>query len=347
MTSGQRLLTIRSASLAALTVSATLWAASLHSKSPMCGFDSDCGEVLSSPFSKPLGVPLPVVGVLMFSSIFACTLSGSSFGLSLLRWLSLLAGIGGVSLILVQVFAIHHLCPLCLFVDACAIPLAAIVYLRRDESAVRPSNRARFLWVTMAATASIVGAELGTVGGRLVEDDDNILTPPQISANWVADKVTIVEITDFQCPHCRRMHRLVSSFLRAEKDRIHFVRIVAPISNKHPQARDAARAYLSAQALGKGEEMAEKLFAADDLTPAACARMAASLGLSPGEYQAGVAAPETDRALDENLAWVVPACPRGLPCLWVQDQRLSGLSSVAALPRVVTLAEQRLGKSNP
>jgi predicted DsbA family dithiol-disulfide isomerase len=110
---------------------------------------------------------------------------------------------------------------------------------------------------------------------------------------------------------------------------------------KHRQARDAARAYLCAEDQGKGEPMAEKLFAADDLTPPSCERLAAEAGVALPTYRTCLADPETDRRLDAALAWVQAACPQGLPAVWVQDRLLSGVWSDEAIEAAVRDAERR------
>jgi 2-hydroxychromene-2-carboxylate isomerase len=122
------------------------------------------------------------------------------------------------------------------------------------------------------------------------------------------------------------------------------VRIVAPMP-KHEHGRDAARAYLAAWAQGKGDEMAELLFAAreQDLTPEGCEGLAESLGLSLSSYRSCVAAPETDSEIDANLEWVKSACPQGLPCIWMQDQRLLGLRGSMMLRDAFLAAERRPG----
>ena len=197
--------------------------------------------------------------------------------------------------------------------------------------------------MSAAVLALGFGAALGTAGSWLPPLRKPAV-PPEITALWVPDKVTIVEIADFQCPHCRHMHTVLSRFLREEGDRVHFVRITAPMP-KHPQARHASRAFLCAQAQGKGDELAEALFEADDLTPQSCERLAASVGVSRKPFRACVAEPAIDRRLDADLAWIKNASPQGLPVIWVQAEMLSGIQSAAALRAAGLAAEQRSAKT--
>jgi predicted DsbA family dithiol-disulfide isomerase len=171
--------------------------------------------------------------------------------------------------------------------------------------------------------------------------DEPVAVPPEVKAHWVPGKITIVEVVDFECDHCRRMHNVLTAFLGEQGEGIHFVRVVAPME-KHKHARDAARAYLCAVEQNKGDEMAEKLFAANDLTPEACERLAVSLGISRERYRTCVASPKIEEQIKANVAWVDKASPRGLPCMWVQDQGLFGEQSDHELKVALTKAEQSL-----
>jgi uncharacterized membrane protein/protein-disulfide isomerase len=365
-----RLLIIRCTALVALATSAALMMDYLRPEARLCMFDFDCDEVLSSRFSKVAGVPLPVFGMLAFAAMLACSLSSQPRWGRLLRYLALAASLAGLTLIALQVFVLHSICPFCLLTDCCALVIAYAAFGWRADALPALTGRVRHLWLGAALAALALGAALGTASSWLPAADDTTV-PPEVSAHWVPDKVTIVEVVDFQCFHCRVMHRVLTQFLHEQgkdlhqpssdntgsylegtqllhkqgKD-LHFVRIVAPMpAVKHPQARDAARAYLCAQAQGKGEKLADDLFNADDLSPSSCEKLAVALGVDKNAYRTCVASAETEQQIDTNVDWVKKACPKGLPCLWVQEQRLSGVSSIDDLRRAVALAQLRLHAS--
>lgn len=335
----QHLFVLRSASLAALVVCLMLLMASLSPNAQVCPLDFDCEKVLSSRFGKIAGVPLPVYGMLSFVAIFACSLSARPVWRRWLRWLALFTGCAGVTLIYVQIFLLHSICPLCMVVDCCAIAVAVVAWRRPSAEAVLVVGRSRLLWIGASLVVLILG-----VAARWLSSDESSPVPPQVSAHWITGKVTLVEVVDFQCPHCRVMHAILARFLREQGQDLHVVHIVAPMA-KHPQARDAARAYLCGMAQNKAEEMSQALFDSDNLKPDGCERLATQLGLSLASYRTCLASPQIEQAIDDNVAWVMKACPKGLPCLWVQDRRLSGVYSGDDLRAAVLTVELRLRAS--
>jgi uncharacterized membrane protein/protein-disulfide isomerase len=336
MTTARRSHVVRLLALAALAVSAALLANHVRPNPRFCGYESDCEEVLSSQFGRVLGVPLPLVGVVAFGAILGVSLLPGGRAVRLRRWLALAAGAGGLVLLLLQVFVLQRLCRFCAVVDVAAVAIAAVELTWGRGAAPAADVRFRPLWLLAAVAALGLGAAFGAVGAG----GDNQPPPREVAALWVPGKVNVVEVADFACPHCRRMHAVLTRFLAEERDQVHFVRLTAPMP-AHAQARPASRAFLCAREQGKGDEMAEALFLAPDLEPEWCERIAASLGLSEPAFRACVAAPETDARLDADLAWVKAVSPRGLPVVWVQDRMFFGMQPIEALRAAARAAERQ------
>jgi uncharacterized membrane protein len=327
---------VRALTLVALSVSAALLVNHIRPNPRLCGFESDCEEVLTSRFADVLGVPLPLVGLVAFAALFGVSLFPASRAGRFLSPLAAAVGAGGLALLLIQVFVLQRLCRFCAVVDASAAAIG-VVQLVWARAAAPPAVSFRPLWLAAAVAAVGLGAALGLMGGGAGATERPV--PPEVVALWVPGKVNVVEVADFQCPHCRQMHAVVTQFVREEGDRVHFVRLTAPMP-AHPQARDASRAFLCAGRQGKGDEMAEALFAAGDLSPAGCERLAAWLGLSPTDFQTCVADPATDARLDADLAWVKAASPGGLPVVWVGERMFFGVHPVEALRSAARAAEK-------
>jgi uncharacterized membrane protein/protein-disulfide isomerase len=338
----RRLPLTRLLALVALAVSGVLLAGQWRPDHAACGFGSACAEVAASPFGQILGVPLPVLGVLAFGTLFGLSLFSSPWADRLRGVLARAAGVGGLVLLVIQFGVIGRVCPYCVAVDVSAVLLAALdVAGWRDPAP--DGRRGRLLWAGGAAAVLAAGILLGSV--RTSADEGRpVPVPPEVAALWVPGKLNVVEVADFECPHCRGMHAVLTLFLDEEGDRVHLVRVAAP-RPAQPKARTAGRAFLCAAGQGRGDDMAEALFAAEDLTPEGCARLAGSLGLSLPAFRACVADPATDERLDADVAWVRRASPQGLPVIWVQDRMLYGEQPIDALRRAARAAEQDLARA--
>jgi uncharacterized membrane protein/protein-disulfide isomerase len=346
MGNAQRLYIARLFTLAALAGSVALVVNQWNPQSGFCGFHVDCEPVLHSRLGQSLGVPLPIVGVAAFGVLFGISLVPAQRAMALLRPLTLAAGLIGLALVLTQLFVIRNVCPYCLFVDVSAVIAAIfVVGTNREESLLLVSGKARCVWLASAGTALALGAALGAVGSWN-SPSETPAAPPQVTALWIPGKINVVEVADFECPHCRQMHAVLIQLLAEEGDRIHLVRLTAPMPS-HPHSRYASRAFVCAREQDRGDEMAEALFLARDLTPAGCDQLAASLGLSHPAFRACVAASGTDQRLDADVEWVRVASPRGLPVIWVQDRMLFGVQPIEALRNALREAEQRVQSTPP
>jgi uncharacterized membrane protein/predicted DsbA family dithiol-disulfide isomerase len=330
-------LAVRALALVALSVSVALLVNHFRPNARLCSFESGCEEVLTSRFASVLGVPLPVVGVVTFAALLGVSLFPASRAGRLLLPLTVAAGAGGLALLVIQVVVLRSVCPYCAVVDGSAVAVAVVQVVWGRRAVAAPAVPFRPLWLAAAVVTVAFGAVVGAVG--IGGEGGERPVPPQVTALWVPGKVNVVEVADFDCPHCRRMHAVLTQFLAEEGDRVHFVRLTAPMP-VHARARDASRAFLCAGRLGKGDEMAEALFEARDLSPEGCERLATSLGLPPPEFQACVADPATDARIDGDLAWVKVACP-ALPVVWVQDRMVVGVQPIDTLRAAARRAESR------
>lgn len=343
MENRHRLIIIRFIALVALAVCAALLMVYFRPETLLCGPGFDCDAVTSSPFSKVAGVPLPVIGMLAFAAMLACSLSSQPRWLRLMRFLALAGSVIGLTLIYLQAFVLHQMCPFCLVVDCCAIGAAYAALRWRADPVPMPRRRVRYLWLGAAVAALGLGVAFGAARNRPPEEEPTT-APPEISAHWVPGKVNLVEIMDFNCPHCQQLHPMIKRVLREHSATVHYVRIVSPLAT-HPESRAAARAYHCAQAQGKGEALADALFESTDLSPINCERLAVELGVSKKEYLTCVSSAETDKIIDATVAWVKTAAPHGVPCVWVQDRRLAGVPTFYTLRKAVEEAEQSLPAS--
>lgn len=62
-------------------------------------------------------------------------------------------------------------------------------------------------------------------------------------------QIRIVELSDLQCPSCRRGHEIMAPMLKKYGDRIHYTRLDLPISDSHDWTMRASQAAVSIQKL--------------------------------------------------------------------------------------------------
>jgi 2-hydroxychromene-2-carboxylate isomerase len=120
-------------------------------------------------------------------------------------------------------------------------------------------------------------------------------------------KVTLVEFSDFQCPHCAAAHPELMRVLREFDGRVRLVYKYFPLSN-HTRAVAAAQAAEAARAQGKFWEMHDLLFEHQrELEEPDILKYAAQLGLDMERFtrdlnaEVTVKRVEADKALGQKL----------------------------------------------
>ena len=270
-----------------------------------------CDVVRASGWSHPLGIPLALVGVAHFIAIFVLLQLDRP---RLRRAVALLGGVGAIALVAIQGLVIGAWCKLCLIVDGAAILTAATVLagaeLRR--------------WRLPAALA------MTTVAGMVVLFARSEPAAPAAIAVPRTATVTIVEMVDFECPYCREMNERVEAAIARASGHVAVARKMVPLP-MHRNALAAALAWCCADAQGKGDAMANALFAADPktLTEEGCAKIAEQIGCDMARYREHM--PLAKDRVAADLREAKAAQIRGLPTLFIGDQRIEGLSSTEAV----------------
>jgi protein-disulfide isomerase len=321
-------LLLRLSLLIAVTASAALIVDYQNAGDPaFCGVGSGCFAVRISPYSRLLGVPLPYIGLVWHAVLFGGSLIAQTRDHIKTLALAASAGAAGaVILLAVQQFVVGAFCAWCVAVDLSAIAAAAsAVLLALSANTDAPK-------VERAVTSS--GAELGAWGAAaaiaialpFVWGQYPVIPPlaPAAAAQQVPGKVTLINFSDFQCPHCRKLHPRSQELKAKFEGRIHFERRMMPLPG-HPGALPAAKAYLCAPP-EKREAAADWLYVAPEeaLTPAGVLAMAGAIGMSPGDLAACTTSKETEAALarDKQLYEAIGA--RGLPLTLVGRRMVIG-----------------------
>lgn len=326
---------------AALAASAMLLVDYIRPAPVYCEAGGGCEKVRQTVFARPLGVPLPAIGLLGMLAIgFAALLPGAA---ARKAQLGLAAGGGIVAAILLIVQArMRTLCPFCAIVDSSSIVLVGLSVWRWKAEADPPSRRL-LLWAPVAGLIASIALPLAVGFSRRAISGD---VPESIRAEMLKTergKVTVVDFVDFECPFCRMTHTEVAPVIDAHKDKIRFVRKNVPL-RMHPHAMDAAKAGCCGEKMGKGDEMANALFTAppEELTPEGCEKLAQKLGLDAEQFKKCVSDPATTESIEADKAAFKAAKGHGLPTIWVDDQKLEGAQERPDIEAAVDSAMKRL-----
>lgn len=327
----------------------------------------NCDTVAQSEWSVFLGVPTSVwgmVGYLLMGVLAAWGLSRRRLApgwpaglLVLLSGFSVLVALG---LGVVSKLVIGSMCLMCIASWAISAGLLLLAWLQVRPTgavaAVRADLRALLGHKRLFAglVAAGVGAVLALIGfypryweldarvgpGGLAHGQDAQGVP------WIGaqePRVTIVEFSDYQCPHCVRAHH----DLRRLVERLPGVRLAHrhyPLdqacnptirSRFHPAACERARAALCAEEQGRFWEMNDLLFLAQHQPALDLTTLARQLRLDLPRFRACLEAPATRERLAADLAEGRRVGVRGTPTFQIGDTQFVGQVPPAAVEKML------------
>ena len=156
--------------------------------------------------------------------------------------------------------------------------------------------------------------------------------------------VTIVEISDFQCPFCSRVGPTIKQIEKeyGDKVRIAWVNNALPF---HKDARPAAIAGLAAHRQGKFWEMHDKLFANQrELTEDNFKKWAKELGLDVAKFEKDLKDPELGKQVDRDQKAANAVGARGTPAFFINGKLLSGAQPFANFKKEI---DEAITKAEP
>jgi len=324
----------------ALAVSAALLVDYLRPLPAFCDTGGGCETVRESALGRA-GVLMPSLGLAGFASLMLLSLWPSRRSARFLLGFALLGGVAGAALLFAQAFVIGAFCQLCVVVDVAAIVAASAAVVMHRSGVAFESPRLsteRWLWGSASVLSIAIPLLIGVV-------QPSPPLPREVVELWKPGKINVIELSDFQCPYCRRLHPTMNAVLSEYGDKVHYVRLNMPLKS-HPQARDAARAFVCADRQGRGEAMADALFETRDLTSKNCEKLAEGLGLAMDAYRSCIQDAATDARIDAEIARIRSMGFEGLPTVWIGNERLRGLQPEAKIRDAFAKAQEELEGSS-
>lgn len=138
-------------------------------------------------------------------------------------------------------------------------------------------------------------------------------------------RVTLIEYSDYQCPHCRTLHGLLARLEERYGDQIAVIHRHLPLRHTHPLAQLAAEAAEAAGAQRQFWRMHDRLFAAgDDLTRDHLLAYAAELRLDLARFTADLDNHIHEQAVNEDFKRAVAGGIKLPPTLFVNGILFEG-----------------------
>jgi predicted DsbA family dithiol-disulfide isomerase/uncharacterized membrane protein len=329
--------------LAGLVASAMLAVDYLRPAPVFCREGSGCEALKHTALAMPLGVPMPVVGLAGFLAIGVASLLAGRRARAVEFALSACAALAGVVLLIAQ-GVLGHRCVYCCVADASGIASGVVAGWRFASGA---GAGAHGPLAKLLGALALAGAVATPIAVGVLRPSAPAALPEVIRAQIARaprGKVPVVDFVDFECPFCRMTHAELEPMLEAHAARVHVVRRQVPLRS-HPHALDAARAACCGAELGRGDEMANALFAApvEELTREGCEKIASGLGLALDPFRACVESPKTDEAIEADRAEFNAAGGYALPTIWIGDVQLVGAQPREVLAKTLHEALARAG----
>jgi protein-disulfide isomerase/uncharacterized membrane protein len=303
-----------------------------------CVEGGGCDALRHTTIAMPLGVPLPLFGLIGFLAIGAVTLvRGERMRIAQLG-LSLVAGLVGLSLLVLQL-RLGKFCPFCCVADASGIVsiFAAAARVRFAPTAGAPR----------LVTFSSAGVLVAAIAAPLIGGFHASTVPPVVRAEIAQTprgEITVLDFVDYECPFCRMTNAELEPVLEKHAGHVRVVRRQVPLK-MHPHAMDAARAACCGEKLGKGDAMAHALFTVpeEQLTREGCDDVAKGLGLSMDAYRACISDPATDSSIAADKAEFQAAGGFALPTIWIDETQLVGAQPGDRIEEAVDAALSKAG----
>ena len=345
------------------------WSGGLYTSFCNLSENVNCDDVVTSPYGSLLGIPVSVwaIGYYALLAWVARRASGArSPERNRARADSLALAIGGAAfslyLGLVSVFVLGMVCVLCACLYAVsavalvsafvvASPLArALEHLLERWRQIRERPAMATIGAATAVAVLFLPSWLGAPT-RLTREEVfkanpgfydwftsrpivEMPTGSGISVGKADAKVTLVEFSDFECPHCRMAHVMLKDVLPRFGDDIRFVFYNYPLSKDcndampgrgHENACKAASAALCASDQGQFKRMSDLMFAHQDaLDPAKLSEYAKESGLDVAKFEACVASEETTARVRADVAVGQRVGVQSTPTFLMNGRRIEG-----------------------
>lgn len=277
-----RKIALLSLSVLGLFVSLYLWWEYTSPSRPMACLGGGCDAARASSYAHLMGIPTPVLGVVMYSILILLVFGEALLGTAWASWLRLamvgVSAVGfGASVFLsgIEEFVLHAWCVWCATsaLSVTGIFVLAVWELWRPAATPEPGAKLKVLRPYFIVV--VAGVVLGLPAFALLSRSHGKPSPPAASAEILRERlirpdshsfgnpdaaVTVVEFGDFECPYCGDAERAAREVRQKYRGEIRFVFRQFPLARIHPYAEKAAEASECAAQQGKFWQAVDELY---------------------------------------------------------------------------------------
>ena len=157
--------------------------------------------------------------------------------------------------------------------------------------------------------------------------------------------VEIVEVGDFECPHCAKAQAALKQVLEAYPQQVRLVFLHQPLPF-HDQALQAALATRVAQKSGKFWEMADTFFTEQgDLSTIHTRGVAMRHGITLEALNEGLKSPETQAFIEANKQVGMALGVTGTPAFFINGTMIRGAKPFASFKAIIDIEIAMAGKA--
>jgi protein-disulfide isomerase len=359
------------AALAGAGIAAYLLVEYMGGSGGICLTGSGCDLIRQSAFAYPLGIPMPLFGLVFYLAaawlVWRTLRPRAVLGVSPPLALATLAGAGlAVSIVLtgIEAFVIHAFCTWCVGQAIASLALAVTAFVplvtgrhRWLDAGSRASGRERTLraraaeqersslrrltlascGITLVAVVTLLAIGAASAGQPAVTASMSTSNlAPADAPRLGSGPVTVVEFADFECPACASASPILHQL--ASEGAITLVYRHFPLP-QHLNAVPAARAAEAANAVGKFWPMHDLLFQTQQQwasLPAAQAEaffrdLAKRIGLDATSWADAYASANAMGPIDADAAAARALDLPGTPSLYINGRTYRGALSELAI----------------
>jgi protein-disulfide isomerase len=330
----------------------------------------NCDLVAASPYAELFaGLPLSSFVVGWFVTLFIVALIARNpfWKREALRAAFFITGGGTlISLVYLGIMTsvLKTFCAFCLMIDLVSISsLAIVLSLKPEGFSIHQPDRAKLktLGVVLLGSISISVAGFAFANAKkldpslLNEAVESVINTPPVAVS--SDKefpsignpdapITIVEFSDFQCPHCRIGAQILNSVFMQYPGKVRIVLRNYPLDSNcnqkmqyggaHAAACEAARASVCAHRQGKFKIVYEHLFEyQSSIAPGKVIAMANEAGVNEALLTECMNSPETNAAIARDLEDGERLGVQSTPTFFINGRKIEGAYPVPAWTKII------------